>query len=66
MRKEWNKIVSSKPQPQPNFYYPLFQHMSHEHGLTLLDSELADIIRVCREIDKNQPKETNDRPSDGV
>lgn len=33
------------------FRYPLFEHMSREHGLTLLDSEMDDILQVCRAID---------------
>jgi hypothetical protein len=27
-------------------YFPLFQHMADNHGLTLLDSEMEDICRV--------------------
>ena len=27
-------------------YWPLFKHMSDNHGLTLLDSEMEDICRV--------------------
>lgn len=27
-------------------YYPLFEHMKNEHGLTLLESELQEIIRL--------------------
>ena len=35
--------------------YPLFEHLSKEHGLNLLQSELLEIIDVCRVIiDKNQ------------
>lgn len=33
--------------------YPLFEHMSRAHGLTLLDSEMDEIIRVCRGIDRD-------------
>ena len=28
-------------------FYPLFEHMSHEHGLTLSESEIAEIIHVA-------------------
>lgn len=35
---------------QVSFYYPLFEHMSQNHGLILLDSELADIVRVCESL----------------
>jgi len=30
----------------------LFNHMSNEHGLTLLESEMDEIISICREIDQ--------------
>lgn len=29
-------------------HYALFEHMSNEHGLTLLDSELTEIVRIAR------------------
>ena len=31
-------------------YWPLFKHMSENHGLTLLDSEMEDICRVVLEM----------------
>ena len=31
-------------------YYPLFEHMQNEHGLTLLESELQEIIRLSDEV----------------
>ena len=31
--------------------YPLFELMSGEYGLTLLDTELEDILVVCRGIE---------------
>lgn len=47
-----------------NIFYPLFEHMANEHGLTLTDTELGDIIHIVREMDK--PKTTwhsvKDRP----
>ena len=36
--------------PDIPWAYPLFEHMSREHGLTLLDSELDEIIRVVRSL----------------
>lgn len=36
-----------------SYTYPLFEHMSREHGLTLIESELAEIMRICREIEMN-------------
>lgn len=32
--------------PSVSYCYPLFEHMSKEHGLTLIDSELNEIVRV--------------------
>jgi hypothetical protein len=34
---------------------PLFNHMSAEHGMTLLESEMDEIIRVVREMDYRRP-----------
>ena len=31
-------------------YWPLFKHLSDNHGLTLLDSEMEDICRVALEM----------------
>ena len=31
-----------------SFYFPLFKHMSENHGLTLLNSEMEDILRVAK------------------
>ena len=31
-------------------YWPLFQHLSENHGLTLLDSEMEDICRVVEQM----------------
>jgi hypothetical protein len=38
--------AGQEPKAPRSFYYPLFEHMSREHGLTLIDSELADIAAV--------------------
>lgn len=37
-----------KQPPSSSYLYPLFKHMADEHGKTLLDSELDDIVRVVR------------------
>ena len=34
-------------------YYPLFEHMQNEHGLTLLESELQEIIRLSDKVKQN-------------
>ncbi|HTJ77974.1 MAG TPA: hypothetical protein VL357_03185 [Rariglobus sp.] len=39
--------------PAGSFYYPLFEHMSREHGLILTDSELAEIVRVSEALSRN-------------
>lgn len=33
-------------------YQKLFNHMSEEHDLTLLLSEMQEIVRICRQIDR--------------
>lgn len=33
-------------------YQKLFDHMSNEHGLTLLEGEMLEIIHIVREMDK--------------
>ena len=33
-------------------YQELYEHMSNEHGLTLLQSELQEIISIVEKIDK--------------
>ena len=37
-------------------YYPLFEHMQNEHGLTLLESELDEIIRLSDEVKERYNK----------
>ena len=32
--------------------YPLFEHMANEHGLTLLDSELNDIVSIVMDMQR--------------
>lgn len=39
--------LAMKEPPMP-YTYPVFKHMSDNHGLTLLDSEIDEIIHVCR------------------
>lgn len=36
-----------------DYYWPLFEHMSHAHGLTLLDSEMEDICCAVDEVRAN-------------
>lgn len=40
--------VSDKHEPKP-YLYPLWEHMAHNHGLVLLESELYDIIMAVKE-----------------
>lgn len=40
-------------------YYPLFEHMKNEHGLTLLESEMHEIIRLS-DIVKQKYNEASD------
>ncbi|MFA6962407.1 MAG: hypothetical protein WC205_16755 [Opitutaceae bacterium] len=45
--KELKAAAITKP---ASFYYPLFEHMSREHGLILTESELAEITRIAGEL----------------
>ena len=33
-----------------SYYYPLFEHLSREHGLTLVESELTEIVRIAEKL----------------
>ena len=35
-----------------SYYGPLFDHMANEHGLTLLDSELNEIVHIVLEMQR--------------
>ena len=35
-----------------SYLYPLFEHMANEHGLTLLDSELNEIVHIVLEMQR--------------
>jgi hypothetical protein len=35
-----------------SYYGPLFEHMANEHGLTLLDSELNEIVHIVMEMQR--------------
>lgn len=38
---------------QPSsFLFPLFEHLNREHGMILLESELAEIVRVAAPLSK--------------
>lgn len=47
-----------KPQTRNSFYWPLFEHMSNHHGLTLLDSELEDIVQVVKQLSGSRKTKT--------
>ena len=51
----WNECEQSHPSPMSaeqveelGYYYPLFKFFSDEHGLSLLDSQLQDVIHECK------------------
>lgn len=48
MPKRKSKTIK---QPPPTSYWPLFEHMSHAHGLTLLDSEMEDICQIVEKME---------------
>jgi len=35
-------------------YYDLWKHLLHEHELTLLDSQLEEIIRIVNEMEEDK------------
>ena len=43
-------------QPPCSQFFPLFDHMSREHGLTLTDSELYEIMRIVEPMVKPKRK----------
>lgn len=47
-------------------YQELFNYMSDQHGLTLLESEMFDIIEIVRKIDKQKEKEELEDYQEGV
>lgn len=52
--EKWRYPEPSKTQNKKPWAQKLWEHMSDEHGLTLLDSELIDIVHLVREIDKEE------------
>ena len=51
---EETKLKATPPSPRlaGSVYWPLFKHMADNHNLTLLDSEMEDIMRVCDHISR--------------
>lgn len=45
-----SKPAEIQPLPSPH-YWPLFEHMLKEHGLTLTDSEMHEIVQICRQLE---------------
>lgn len=44
-----SSLATIQPSTYPlpvSVYFQLFEHMAHEHGLTLLESELQEIVRI--------------------
>ncbi len=46
----------TNPTPVP-WAYSLWTHLHTEHGLTLTESELDEIIRICRGLDMGRNRE---------
>jgi hypothetical protein len=40
--------MSAEQVEELGYYYPLFKFFSDEHGLSLLDSQLQDVIHECK------------------
>ena len=50
--------MNAMPYPKP-YFYPLFEYMEQEHGLTLTDSQLYEIVLVVRQIPDNTEKQNH-------
>lgn len=45
------ELIGAQPDEKPTPYaHELFVHMHDEHGLTLVESELVEIMRICQQI----------------
>lgn len=44
-----------EPEMETSPSYPLFVHMEREHGLTLTESEMNEIVHVVRRMDRENP-----------
>ena len=53
--------ISSSPASDGSPYYPLFKYMYDNHGLILLDSELADIMDVAVDLHRKFMFEANNQ-----
>jgi hypothetical protein len=50
--------MSAEQVEELGYYYPLFKFFSDEHGLSLLDSQLQDVIHECKKfIEPAPPKQ---------
>lgn len=59
---EWLEAVEGKPKVG-NYYQPLFNHMAEQHGLTLLQTEMDEIIRVVDGMKPHSKPITKTEPS---
>ncbi len=41
---------------QTSYLYPLFKHLSDEHNITLLDSEMEEIVRIVLRLNETNTK----------
>jgi len=48
--------VSAQVRKTQSWYQPLFDHMEQEHGLVLTESELDEIMEVCKKMKKKEPR----------
>lgn len=51
-----------RPACSASYLQPLFDHMAQDHGLTLTESEMHDIMHVCEQLSKGKnPKLSRER-----
>ena len=48
--RSWANRLDDRSFPE-SYHYPLFIHMADTHNLILLNSEMDEIMRVCRQIE---------------
>ena len=57
---ELRQKMKNKNKSMASIYFPLFTHMSYEHALILIESEMQEIVRICRKIETCEWKSDED------
>lgn len=62
---EWLEAVEPKSKVG-NYYQPLFNHMTEQHGLTLLQTEMDEIIRVVNSMNPHSGIAPDELPTEPI